>query len=796
MKELTQLHKQSDKLGRISFERCNDLNHMVHAQSKEAAKSYNNNLKFTKKQHWRDWLEKAEEPDIWMANKYISTPATDGGKARIPMLKHKVDRQEVIARTNGEKSSALAKGFFPPKPTESAARPNPKYPKQCQGGIKITADQIQRQLCKLKPYKAPGPDGIPNIVLTKCADLLTSRMLSIYDAMFKRKLMYKLWKSFIMVVLRKPGKPRYDIPKAYRPIALLNMLWKVLTVVVAGQLTYVTEKHQLLPANHFGGRPGHTTTDAMHLLANKIKASWRAGKVTSALFLDIEGVFPNAVPSQLEHNLRTRRVPRKIVDFIHNMLKDRITALKFDGYTLEPIIIDNGIGQGDPLSMGIYQYYNTDLLEIPRDKGESAMAYIDDSVMIAVADTFPEAHEKLRSMMTRAGGVADWSTQHNSPLEYSKLALVDFAHSRSSKKREALRLPQVEVQPSKSTKYLGVIFDQNLNWKEQHARAIGKGTNWAMQIRRLARPSWGLTPGNARRLYISVVIPRILYVIDMWCALPYTNGKRQRGTVTVTGKLTTIQRSGALVITGGLHTSATDALDAMAFLLPAPLLADKWCHRAAVRLVMLPKEHPLHGIVQHKVSGKIKKHKSPLNSLLAAYRHDPKRIEKTPTTARNPVLQGKLPFVICIAENREESIRETENAREAIQVFTDGSAIDGKVGAAAVLTRAGNPPCALHLHMGPESEHTVHKVELAGILLGLQLISTEKHSSTSFVLGVDNQVAIKSFQSAMRNPRHHLAREALWIANQIEKRRWKGNYKLTIQWTARHKGIEGNEKVD
>jgi len=384
----------------------------------------------------------------------------------------------------------------------------------------------------------------------------------------------------------------------------------------------------------------------------------------------------------------------------------------------------------------------------------------------------------------------------DTPLEYSKLALVDFAHSRSSKKREALCLLQVEVQPSKSTKYLGVIFDQNLNWKEQHARTIGKGTNWAMQIRRLARPSWGLTLGNARRLYISVAIPRILYTIDMWCTPPYTNRKQQRGTVTVTRKLMTIQRSGVLAITGGLCTSTTDTLDATVFLLPAPLLADKWCHRAAVQLTMLPKEHPLHGIVQHKVSGKIKKYKLPLNSLLAAYRHDPKRIEKTPTTARNPALQGKLPFIICIAENREESIREMENTREAIQVFTDGSAIDRKVGVATVLTRAGNPPHTLHLHMGPKSKHTMHEAELAGILLGLQLISTEKHGSTSFVLGVDNQVAIKSFQSAIRNPRHHLAREALWIANQIEKRRQKGNYKLTIRWTARHEGIEGNKKVD
>jgi len=226
----------------------------------------------------------------------------------------------------------------------------------------------------------------------------------------------------------------------------------------------------------------------MHLLANTIKISWRAGKVTLALFLDIEGMFPNAVLLWLEHNLCNQRMARKIVYFIHNMLRGRITALKFDGYTSEPITIDNSIGQGDPLSMGIYQYYNADLLDIPSEKDESTMAYVDDLVMIAIADTFPEVHEKLQSMMTRPGGVAEWSSKHNSPLEYSKLALVDFAHRNSPKQREALRLLQIKIYPLVSTKYLGVIFDQSLDWKEQHAQAIGKGTSWTMQIRRLTQP--------------------------------------------------------------------------------------------------------------------------------------------------------------------------------------------------------------------------------------------------------------------------------------------------------------------
>jgi len=52
-------------------------------------------------------------------------------------------------------------------------------------------EQILRQLKKLKPYKAPGPDGIPNVVLTKCADMLVERLHWIYEAMLEKGLQYK-----------------------------------------------------------------------------------------------------------------------------------------------------------------------------------------------------------------------------------------------------------------------------------------------------------------------------------------------------------------------------------------------------------------------------------------------------------------------------------------------------------------------------------------------------------------------------------------------------------------------------
>ena len=202
--------------------------------------------------------------------------------------------------------------------------------------------------------------------------------------------------------------------------------------------------------------------------------------------------------------------------------------------------------------------------------------------MIATADTFAKAHDILVDMMTRAGGVNDWSTLHNSPLEYSKLALIDFAHGSSMKERLPLQLLQRVIDPSTSTKYLRVIFNQNLSWKAQQARAIGKGADWSMQIKRLTRLTWGIIPSLARRLLISVAIPRILYTADVWCPPPGSSGVAQRGSVRAIERLALVQRIGATAITGALRTSPTDSLNTLAFLLPMLLLVSRWCHRAAV----------------------------------------------------------------------------------------------------------------------------------------------------------------------------------------------------------------------
>ena len=238
------------------YKRRDIPSHPIYAEHKAAVSAYSNTLKSTKKQHWCNWLEKVEDPDIWTVHHLITSPASDGGKLRIPGLKYKEDPEskEKTASSNEEKSKVLAKCFFPSKPTQPPPHQLGESVTQREGidPLSITRKQVLRQLRRLKPHKAPGPDGIPNMVLTKCSDIIADRLLRIYTAALKLDLQFEPWKRFTTVVLRKPGKPRYDLPKAYCLIALLNTMAKVLTAIVADHISHLTKKHQLLPAQHFG----------------------------------------------------------------------------------------------------------------------------------------------------------------------------------------------------------------------------------------------------------------------------------------------------------------------------------------------------------------------------------------------------------------------------------------------------------------------------------------------------------------------------------------------------------------
>ena len=71
-------------------------------------------------------------------------------------------------------------------------------------------------------------------------------------------------------MLKKLGKSDYINPSAYRPIALLNTLEKVLEAVISNRIKFIAETHDLLPDTQYGARTNRATETALQQITEKI----------------------------------------------------------------------------------------------------------------------------------------------------------------------------------------------------------------------------------------------------------------------------------------------------------------------------------------------------------------------------------------------------------------------------------------------------------------------------------------------------------------------------------------------
>ena len=98
--------------------------------------------------------------------------------------------------------------------------------------IQITDEQIHRAITCTSSFKVPGANRIPNVVLKQCPYMLIPYIRLLFHSTSTLQVYPAQWKDSITHVLHKPGKQDYMVPGAYGPIALLDILGKILSSCV------------------------------------------------------------------------------------------------------------------------------------------------------------------------------------------------------------------------------------------------------------------------------------------------------------------------------------------------------------------------------------------------------------------------------------------------------------------------------------------------------------------------------------------------------------------------------------
>lgn len=276
--DLKPMVDQKRRMGRRAHRRrSRGINHPCIEQYKEFTREFERRFQEAKDEHWRLFLQEIDTFSVFKASCIVLTSPTDYGRTRVPAILDPERPDAPAVLDNAEKSRIFFNSFFaPPAQLASLQIPSqPDYPPPAFTFKAISNHQVDLAIWQLAPHKAPGPNGIPNIVFVQARELLAPVLGKIFRGSMKLNYMLPEWRVTKTVVLHKPGKDDYRKAKSYRPITLKNCDVKILTKCVAMDFSQAADQFALLSPNMYGSLKGRMAADALHVAIAWIKDALR-----------------------------------------------------------------------------------------------------------------------------------------------------------------------------------------------------------------------------------------------------------------------------------------------------------------------------------------------------------------------------------------------------------------------------------------------------------------------------------------------------------------------------------------
>ena len=170
-----------------------------------------------------------------------------------------------------------------------------------------------------------------------------------------------------------------------------------------------------------------------------------------------------------------------------------------------------GVPQGSVLGTLLFSIYINDL---PKVSSFETRLFADDTALMLTDSTLKSLNEKVNTELSKVG---NWLNSNKLSLNYYKTTYLliqpKTKANNSTFHNFNVNLKGIKIQKSLSTKYLGVILDENLDWK-LHIKYLHTKLSQAVGI--LAKLRHYLNRKNLVVIYYVFFYSHILYGILGW----------------------------------------------------------------------------------------------------------------------------------------------------------------------------------------------------------------------------------------------------------------------------------------
>ena len=226
---------------------------------------------------------------------------------------------------------------------------NKKVPKPILESIDgdLSATEVLAALKKGKHGKAPGQDGFTREFYKVFADELLPFIMQYVEFSKERGILSEHQRIGVITLLPKGKKDKRQL-KNWRPITLLNTLYKIISGAIATRVKKVLP--HIINEDQKGFVDGRYGGEVTRMLYDTICDAWHLKKRGIILSIDFEKAFDSVSFSFIESVLKLAGFNETLQCWIKVLLKDFRGTVNHVGNLLSYIDIARGARQGDPIS--------------------------------------------------------------------------------------------------------------------------------------------------------------------------------------------------------------------------------------------------------------------------------------------------------------------------------------------------------------------------------------------------------------------------------------------------------------
>ena len=378
-----------------------------------------------------------------------------------------------------------------------------------------------------KQNSAPGEDKIPYDIFKKLPENGLKCILSLFNNIWNSGKIPSKFKHAIITPLLKPDKNPQN-PASYRPISLTDHLGKLLETIITKRLNYVLEKKGIIKETQSGFRNKRQTLDHLTRLVNEVQLGKQDKKRIAAVFLDLEKAYDMLWRKGALHEIHKAGISGQMFNYIQDFLKDRTFQVKVGNKLSSEYIQENGTPQGSVISPTIFNIMiNKATKMIKQYKNICLGQFADDTALWTNAKYSPRIHQSKNKKLTATNKLArmlEKPTNHliteleknGFKVNVSKTQCI-FFHSKSN---HTLLLNGEKVVSRDHAKYLGVILDKFLNFKQHIKMLKARGIKALRILSYLSGKNWGLKAKHKLLLYKNYILPKMTYGEELFHHAP------------------------------------------------------------------------------------------------------------------------------------------------------------------------------------------------------------------------------------------------------------------------------------